>query len=96
MPGFWLMLYLPLKKIDSSSQDISVGGGLERRIKEERTKWRLGNMQLFVWKAGDLFKTTGRMFRQENQSNRVPLMKLLLLIRPSERNIILCVNQMSY
>ena len=49
------MLQLPLKKIASSSQDISVGGGWEK-IKEESREMEPRKHPAIDWKARGLFK----------------------------------------
>lgn len=56
MPVFWLMSEHPLKKIDSSSQDISFGGGWEKRIKEEEKEMEPRKHPAIDLKASGLFK----------------------------------------
>lgn len=57
------MLGLPLKRIDSSSQDISVKGRLEKRIKEKEME---AMKPLAInQKVGILFKISGKMLARE-------------------------------
>lgn len=73
------------------------GVGGRRRIKDESKEMEPRKHPAIDWKARGLFKIAEE--RSPDKSiglTELPLMIQWLVIQLSERNIILCLNQMSY